>query len=493
MLRLPFHAPRCALIAAGFLAGAMLAVAVVGQESAQQPADSGFVAVDSSAIAAAVPVAAERIELTAELSLAIIDGDLRRTDPGGNAALPRTSPTGRVHAITRHPDGAVFAACDQGLFVCDADHLVLDLADLRDGVPPGPLRGVVADPRGRLWVCTPDAFGVIEPRFGYGRTFAAGGSGAADGLSLPPPPYRAVRRDAIGRILLQNERGWFAYRPDRGPPPRLASFAADAGSPRVERRQLVGLADGTAPFELAVVARGGVTLRQRLRHHHLLRPISEQRLRHLRPGRHQVEVHALDRDLRRRKVAEFDVSVPLPRAFDTRLLPAIAILVALLVFGLAFWTGGRPTTGPPQRLRRALVAAGRTALLMILGLQLLAATLGYGRSWPFVGFTMYTENWHEGSVLHRPRVFGLRADGTRMARELWEIGVVQDGYWQMLAEIVFGPEAKRQRFLRQINRGRPSGEPEFIGYVLADGRIRLTPAGPVDAAPTVLVRWEKAR
>lgn len=375
--------------------------------------------------------------------------------------------------MTLHPEGTVFVACEQGIFVLDHDHLVLDQADLRDGIPVGRPVGVHADAAGRVWLCTDEEFSVIDTRFGFARTF-----GPADGV--PPPPYRSLRGDGSGRVLLRTAAGTFAYTPDRGPPPR--------SSKGMVRARLEASGDGSAAFELDIEALGRATLRQRTQHVHLLRPIEGSALGGLRPGRHQVEIHAVDRDLRRTIVAKYDVHVPLPEVFNVRMLPLIAAAAGLLFLLLAWWFGGSEKIGRAGRIWRAL---GRTALLGAIMLQLLAAFLGYGRSWPFVGFTMYTENWHEQSVLHRPHIEAIRADGSRLPRNIKSAGILQDDYWQMLSEVLFGDEEDWQRTLHQINHKRPKGEPKFTGFVLSDGRIRLTATGPVDAAPTVLVHYEQ--
>jgi hypothetical protein len=207
-------------------------------------------------------------------------------------------------------------------------------------------------------------------------------------------------------------------------------------------------------------------------------------LRGLGPGRHVVEVHAVVRDLRRELVAEYAVTVPLRPALLPRVLLPLAAFAALLLFGLA-WRWGDPAA---SAWRRTLRAAAQTLLLAVVALQLLAACLGYGRSWPFVGFSMYTETYGENAVLHRPRIVALRADGTARPLLEREAGVVQDGYWQMLAEVVHGGDDAARAFLAQLDAVRAAGEPPYAGFELRDGRIRLTAHGPVDVAPTVLVR-----
>ncbi|MBX3463829.1 MAG: hypothetical protein KF830_11725 [Planctomycetes bacterium] len=420
---------------------------------------------------AAVVAPPAAVALGHDRRLELVDGSLWLSGADGRRPVGCTAAdgSGAVHALARHAHGTVFVAATRGWFALDAEHAVLDRMELRDGVPPGSPRGVGVDRAGRLWLCTDEAFGVVDPRFGFGRTF-----GAADGL--PAAPFRGLELDAEGRVLLVARDGTFAYTPDQGPPPRRS----DGQVPRVA---VTASAAGEVELAVGVEGRGGVTLRQRRWHHHLLQAMPGQRLVGLRPGRHVVEVHAVDRDLRRAVVGIYDVRVPPPAAFDARVLPLLAGGGGLLLFLLAWW---RPRPGLPARRRFAL-AMGNSALAMVCGLQLLAAWLGYGRSWPFVGFTMYTETWRQDDVLHKPRLVGLLADGTRVEGAAHEAGILQDGYWQMLAEVAHGDAAAHRALLQRWNAGRPAGLPRLAGFRLVDGRIRLSARGPVDVAPTVLV------
>jgi len=436
---------------------ACLLLTVLG--SAQEPA---FGSVD------AVPAPAESIQLGTDLRLELVGGDVLVVRGAERLTVARTAPTGCVHAITRDENGTVFAGAENGLFVLDDRHLVLDPADVRDGVPPGAIRGVFADGKGRLWLCTDTAFAAMDVSFCFGRTF-----GAVDGV--PAPPFRGVCDGGSGRVLLSTAAGVFAYTPDRGECPR-----ARGG---VVREELVASTTGTAAVRLGVDALGGATLRQRRRHHHLLEPLNGDTLRGLQPGTHVVEVHAVDRDLRRQLVAEYTVQVPLPLMLAPRVLPAVAAAAALLLFVLAF-----RTFDPRASLsRRIASSAGRAALLGVVALQLLAACLGYGRAWPFIGFSMYTETYRENSVLYRPHIVALRADGSRCPID--EAGVLQDGSWQMLAETLHGGDRACCEFLDHLDRCCVPGEAPFAGFLVGDGRIRLTADGPVDVAPTILVRW----
>ncbi len=429
-------------------------------------------------IDALLPPAQHRIELNRSLVAELTNGVLFATRaPDAQQVVASTADPGKVHAIARHPEGQLFAACEHGLFVCDAEHLVLDRVDLRDGAPKTPLLDVCIDDVGRLWLCNSERLTVVDPRFGFGRTFAAADSAST---ATRHGALQRVARDDQGRVLLQSQGVVFAYLPDQGPAPTTQSG-------EIARRSLTATSDGTVTFDLDVRARGGATLRQRRQHHHLLTAIEGNTLSGMRPGQHVVEVHAVDCDLRRSVVAEYTITVPLPPQYSTRWLP----VWALLATGLLFVVVLRATPTSTSRGARLFRAACTSAVLFIIGLQLLAACLGYGRSWPFVGFSMYTENWHQDDVLHKPRILALRDDGSTREFSVPEAGVLQDGYWQMLAEIVHGGESGQRAFLAQLDRFRGAESAPFAGFLLCDGRIRLTADGPVDVSPVILVNHRR--
>lgn len=371
---------------------------------------------------------------------------------------------GAVHAIARTSFAQFVVGADAGLLVLDPQHPVADPLEVRDGLPRGAVLGVACDRRGRVWLCTREHFAVVDARFAYGRTFVP-----ADGV--PAPPYRGLSRQD-GRIVLHTDRGAFAYRPDVGPAPRPAK-----GS--IERAAKTASSDGVVRFAPeAAVARGAVQLRARRRHHHLIVPLEDGELRGLRPGSHVVDVFAVDRDLRRALVGRYDVRVPLPPQYSTRWLPPAAAVGVLLLAASAWPRRGR------RRFWRAALCTGFGAALL---LQLLAALLGYGRSWPFMGFSMYTETHHEGSALYKPEVRGRCENGRVVVLGDWFLDLRQDGYWQELSDVVHGGEARMEQLLATVRSRWPAANVQ--GFEFVDTRIRLTRDGPVDVAPVILRRW----
>lgn len=461
---MPHRLVRSAL-AWGWLLGASLISDSLSAQSVFKPVPPGR-----------EPQLVQRLQLDEGVTLRLDAGVLLAVVDGKEQPVPSTETdgTGVCHAMTREPHGRVVVAAAKGLFVLDAQHLITDRMDVEAGLPAGAPVGVAADAKQRVWLCTAEDFAVVDARFGYTRSFARS--------ELPAGPFAGVVA-AEQRVYLRGSGGWFEYRPDVGPPPRNASG-------KVVQGKLEADTTGRVKIDLDVRANGGATLRHRRHHHHRLYPVVDDIVDGLRPGKHVVEVLGLDRDLRSGLVARYDVHAPLPPQFSTKLLPLLAAGGLGLILLLAWPRRGR------RRKTRALLRAG---VFSVVALQLLAATLGYGRSWPFVGFSMYTENYYEGSVLYKPRLRGIYPDGRLEQIGFREAGIFQDDSWQMLAELAHGSEEGLRKALRKMNRRRRGGarargteDPEdFVGIEIADTRTRLTAAGPFSVAPTVIVRWTK--
>jgi len=417
------------------------------------------------------PAIAKTVRLDKAAEVSIVDGALRAKVRGEEAPVPTTDPDGCgvVHALVQEPSGRVVVAADRGLYVLDREHLIADRMDVEDGLPVGPVVGVACDDDHRVWMCTAKDLAVVDGRFGYNRTFAR--------ADLPGGPFEALHASA-DRLLVKTPQGWFAYRPDQGKPPHTPDGKLIEGA-------LQANAAGKIEVDVEAVGNGGVSLRHRRYHHHRLYPVVDDIVDGLRPGEHVVEILGLDRDLRLELLARYEVHAPLPPRYSVLWLPIMAAAGCLVLLWLAWPRHGR------RRVLRAVLRAGLGAVLC---LQLLAATLGYGRSWPFVGFSMYTENYYEGSVLYKPQLRGILADGRVRAVDFWSAGIVQDDSWQMLSELAHGPVRRLERRLKVMNRRRQQrGEqgPEFVGIEILDTRTRLTAAGPFEVAPTVVRRWRQ--
>ncbi|MEC8252864.1 MAG: hypothetical protein VX044_06590, partial [Planctomycetota bacterium] len=347
------------------------------------------------------------------------------------AACTAPSGTGRVYVVTSTGLGQCVVGAEHGLFVLDEDHPWADPVTVRDGMPSGAVRGLASMGDGRLFVCTESHFGCVDLRHRFGFVF-----GVEQGL--PPAPYAGLAWDGE-HLVLQASDGDFAYLPGSFPPPQPAGDGAERGARTVAFEEPLLVAP-------TVSSLGAVQLRARRRHHHLLTPLPDGMICGLAPGRHVVEVYAVDQELRRCKVGEYDVDVPLPARFSRRWLAAGAGIAGVLLAVLAWPKRGR---------RRGARAALRVGVVAVLSLQLLAALLGYGRSWPFVGFSMYTETYREGSTLYKPQVLGLREDGTEVPLIDWDLGLRQDGYWHVLSELVYGDDALLDKHLKILAERRP--------------------------------------
>lgn len=445
--------------------GVALVLLLVGSVAAQEPA---FVRWNGTA-----PAIAREVAEAGGTTLRIEGARVlrRRGDTEIELRCTLAGGIGEPLALARHPLGGTYVLGARGLFLTDAEHDWLDPVDLRDGAPQGAPRGMHVGVDGRIWLATETEFGVLEPRWWFGRTFTA-----ADGL--PPAPFHALAADAEGALLLLARDGWFRYVPDRGSAPSGTLRNAKSG-------WLRGSPDGTAEVDVDATANGGATLRFRRQHHHLLFPVRDGQVYGFKPGRHGVDLVAFDRDLRSTRIASVGVEIPYPRGFDLRWLPRLAVIGLLVVAAAWIW----------RERRRAPwgVALGRAFLqcviTIVIGLQLLAAVLGYGKAWPFVGFTMYADLHREMDAVHRPRLFLLHEGGSQSPVTFEEAGLLQDGYWQVLAEIVYGPEElRRELHARLVERWSHRGPP-IIGFVVQDQRVRLTRDGPVEVAPAVILRW----
>lgn len=417
------------------------------------------------------PEVATTVRLNQDIEVRIEGGALLATVRGEQVPVPSTEPggCGTFHALTLEPSGRVVLAAESGLFVLDAEHLIADRMDVEEDLPEGAPLGVAADGQNRIWLCTSSDFAVVDARFGYTRTFAR--------EDLPPGPFVAVHA-VDGRVLLQTQQGWFSYRPDQGQPPSTVDG-------NVVEDSLQADPAGRIKIALKVRGNGGATLRHRRRHHHRLYPVRDDIVDGLRPGKHVVEVLGIDRDLRTGLVARYQVHAPLPPQYSVVWLPVMAAAGCGVLLLLAWPRSGR------RRKTRALL---RTGVAAVLGVQLLAATLGYGRSWPFVGFSMYTENYYAGSVLYKPRLRGIFEDGRLERVGFWAAGIVQDDAWQMLSELAHGSGERLQKRLDIMNRRRQQrGQrgPKFVGIEIADMRTRLTADGPFLVAPTIVRRWSQ--
>lgn len=406
---------------------------------------------------------------------AVVAGELRLE---GRRIPPTVVDPGTVRALARHPAGPLLVAAERGLFTTAPGFDALDPLELPAPLE-GALVGVVADEPERLWVATERVFACVEGRQRFARCF-----GPDDGA--PPGPYRALARDRSGALLLATDDGVWAYLPDRGPPPDLRVRAAGGVSP--DAQVVVPAAAGAAvPLEVEARARGGATLRWRPRYHHLWRELDPDApaIEGLEPGAHELVVTAWDRDLRRSPDVPLRVDVAYPPALRTRRLVPLALAGAAAVLA-GFLLRARRHGGGREALARALVSA---VVAVALGLQLLVALVPHARSWPFVGFTMYTERYDEHDVTYKQELYVLAPDGARFQLEPFDSGFGLYEFRRFLAPAIQGDAATREELLRAFEERH--GLPGLLGFDVLDERYRLTRDGPVRVAPIPLASYRR--
>ena len=406
---------------------------------------------------------------------------VRRRIADEEIALDSTTPdgTGAVHALGVHVAGTVFVAAENGLFRTsdDVDHL--DPVEFYEGVPAGVPVGVVPRGETRVWVATRSEFGCIDSRQFFGRTFSE-----EDGV--PAGPYLGLVDDQMGGLLLQTQHGTFRYEPARGDRPTVRVLSLNGREFIPEQRVDVDAA-GSIQLELDGEALGGASYRYRSLHHHLWYPldVADPKITGLEPGPHSILITAWDRNLRRSVPVQVDVDVAYPKVFDKRVLVPIAVSAGLLVLGAWVLLAVR-SGGGTLRLYKAFVSA---FVFCAVGLQILSGLVPHARSWPFVGFTMYTERYVENSVTYKQVLYGVERNGELHHVQPYNAGYGLLEFRRTLAPVIHGTRPERAGFLDSLN-GRFPGRP-FKGFLIVDERHRLTRRGPVPVAPTVLCTYPR--
>jgi hypothetical protein len=377
---------------------------------------------------------------------------------------------GNFLSLSRDPIGLTYAAAQSGFYILSDDTADFDPLDVRDGWPAGEPIGCWLDPERRLWVATQTGLGVYETRQFFGRTFTE-----QDGL--PTPPFLDFGVDAAGALLLENSEGLWRYERDRGPgpawlmEPRLAQLDPETRC---------------VTLEMEAQALGGATYRVRRDGRHLRLPLEGHpaRIERLDPGQRRLWIQAFDRDLRASSPFELAFFLPRPKLLSTGVLLAGAFGTLLVLLAGFAWVYRREL---PGRFKDVALSAALTLWLL---LQFLAAVVPHGKSWPFIGFNMYTQRYEEGSLLYKPEIFGFLADGSRVALGTGWANRRSDGYWQWLLPLVFEAEREGARFLDEGNALHPE-QPEVVGYAIIDRRTRLTMRGPRPVAPHLFVEYRR--
>ncbi len=410
------------------------------------------------------------------VTYSVENGELHELRPGAryhrsvSAVMP--DGTGQVHDICKGPAGIVFVAADRGLFTISPEVEHLDRIHLQDGAPEPPFLGLEYVRGYRLYVVTADVLSCLDTRQFFGRQ-------AAEDRARPGP-FLGLSKAVNGALKIETSRGERTYLPDAAPPPKLELLTVDGRAfldghrLEVEHGRRVMVRWRTGP---------GARVRYRLFRHHLWRSLDQEEatLPVLEPGDHTVLLAAFDRDLQRSDDVALQLRVRYPPRFDKRLLVPAAALGALAVLLLLLFRARRGGSRSGA-YRRATVSAG---LIVVLTLQLLVAMIPHGRSWPFVGFSMYTEVYRPGGHTFHTRAFAVRRDGS--LRELGSYSAAFSLFeWKRaLVPLMFGPDPVREEFLAGLQQKHP--DQGFVGFVVRTDKQCLTARGPVPVAPLIMM------
>ena len=377
------------------------------------------------------------------------DGVLELQPTNGVPVEPRT--------LAVSPSGAIYVAAANGLFVTHREVRTIDRLDFDEGGPRGAVVGIVADRIDRLWLATPTQLFVVHAGLWFHREHTA-----ADGL--PSPPFLGLHAEPGGRLVLRTAAGDWAYAPD-------------ARAPVLDDARVVDVAPGgKARLVASGAGDGALTYRYRIPSHHLLRAAGpEIDLR--RPGRHTILVYGLDRDLDVSAPRELTVDVPFAPELDARHAAAAAAAFGSLL-GAWLWVQAR-RRGCTHR--RGLLDAG---LAFVVSLQLGMAMTGIGRTYPFIGFTMYGEVYRKGDQLFTPAIVARHPDGVRSAHA-GNLAFATDGVWRHVVSLLYGERAVQQAFVANCDA-------DVTAVELRIQRSRLTADGPREVAPIVLARIERS-
>ncbi len=390
--------------------------------------------------------------------LVIADGKVRRRSNAGLHGLEATF--GEVvgaHHLEASPCGATYIAAANGVFLTHPEVRTLDRCAFGPGVPIDDVVGLVCDRIDRLWLATRSGLFVVQPGLGCHRQHTA-----TDGL--PEPPFHSLERADDGALLLHHQLGTHCYRPDPAAPTTPRAIGHELGAQCTVRL--------TLPHDPPSVGREH---RYRERSHHLLRPAGG--LIDLRkPGRHELLVYAIDRDLDLSPPHELTIDVPFPAGFDARAAAAIGAALGLALGGWCAFRARRRG----RSWRRAMLDGVLAGVVL---LQLAMAMTGVGRTYPFIGFTMYGEVYREHDVLFTPELVARTRTGTRVQSD-GTLSFATDGVWRHLTSLLFADATTRQRFVQGLGIDVDCLE-------LRIRRCRLTAAGPRDVAPWVLARLER--
>ncbi len=419
----------------------------------------------------------EEVRETNGAALVLADGELFRRRGKTRIELACVEPegTGRVSDLALDPAGLVFVAAERGLFVLGPWVDTLDRVELLEGAPRGAPNSVHVDAKRRVWLATDEEVGVIDPSFYWGRTLAAE-------LLPGDGPYQIEANEDL--LTIRGSAGAKSYAPDSEDGPILERVVADdreVGEDSPPHH--IGYANSTL-VRAEGKASGGATFRYRVDGHHVWKDLGEAlRLEGLSPGRHVLDVVAVDRDLNRSAPRSVRIDVDYPFYFEKHSALALVGSGALLVLAVFLWQArGRGANA----YGRALVS---TAILLVIVLQVLAGLFPHAKGWPFVGYSMYSYRYAENEAIYEGVLVGLRPNQREFVIDPQAIGVAIDSRWQVLRPLIDGGENAHREYVEAFRKRFPRNA--ITGLQVQARRVRLTDRGPLNVAPLVLSHWEE--
>ena len=388
--------------------------------------------------------------------------------------------TGQIHDLESDPGGVVYVIADNGIYISSPNSERLIQLKLKNGSPKGRPRSAHFDVRRRLWLATDEEFGVVDTRFFTGRVFTEN-----DGL-MPSLPI-GIMADKDNSLLFFTEKATYRYRLDTGHAPTI-SVATVNGQPYHSAKPIRIQYPGNLNLTLTGSGRGGVTFRvvphERKRYRVKSVEGDTVSLGDFDPGIFDIAIVAVDRDLNESQPLFIKVHVQWPFYFHPRFLVGVGVSLAVLVFIVALvaaWKIGKH----PKRYQLALVSA---LLLMWIGIQILAAIVPHARTWPIVGWSMYTSSRQEGSLVGPTVIEGITEDGHTFPIDAWQTYKIYPS--QLIHPLVnYGRDAASS-FLKSYND--QVGEKTLIGVQVRNKyRYALTNEGPVRVPPRVYMRFTK--
>lgn len=390
--------------------------------------------------------------------------------------------TGRIFEIVTQKHGASFLAAERGVFTIAPEVEELDPIHRLDGGPQDAPTGIALAPdETTLWVTSARGLGCIDLVQFYGTSI--------DAKALPQGTIEDVDVNARGEVRVSIDGRVLRMQLPAAPVLRVQRVEGEAWKEGERRR----LASNRLRIEAEAKSVAPCTLRFRWRGRHLWRPFpADGWIPRVEPGAQSYDIVALDGAMQRSEIVRVDVEVPYPKAFEKRTLLAIALGFLALLCALFAWlakSGRLAAATPAARWTKAALSVFAAFVVCV---QIATGIEPHARSWPFVGFTMYTQKFRARSSIFETKFVGLHRDGSRSELNPLLAGRHMDGEWMAALPLVYDPAREAPRFVDDYNRATGlQGARELVGVQIVEHRKRLTRRAPIDVAPILWVHWSR--